>query len=233
MTGLAHAKGDFVFLIDVDLEEEPELLGRFWKEMQSQKGSDVVYGVQAKRKGGIFEKLSGALFYKLHNFFSDVKVPSNLITARLFTYKAKNMIIAYKERELCLGCIYHDIGLVQVPIFVTKHSHSKTTYSLSRKISIMLNAIVSFSNKPLIYIFNIGLLITCCSSIYVLNLIFQKLYYDIPVDGWASVMVSIWFFGGLIILFIGIIGVYLAKIFSEVKARPYTLIKQIYESKEN
>ena len=73
MTGLSHAQGDFVFLIDVDLEERPELLSEFWHELQNDEGLDLVYGVQEKRKGRLFERVSGYFYYKLINHLSDIK----------------------------------------------------------------------------------------------------------------------------------------------------------------
>lgn len=228
MTGLAHTKGEFIFLIDSDLEEEPEFLSKFWEKMQNSNDVDVVYGVQETRKGNWFEQWSGKLFYMIYNFLSNIKVPKNLITARLFTEKAVKMIIAYQERELCLGCIFHDIGLTQVEVKIKKYSHSASTYTLRRKISLMINSIVSFSNKPLWYVFALGLLITSISGIIILKLLFSKLFQDVTINGWTSVMISIWFFGGLIILVLGIIGIYLSKIFIEVKQRPYTMIKNIY-----
>lgn len=231
MTGLSHAKGDYIFLIDSDLEEVPELLGEFWAQMDDKDDVDVVYGIQKTRKGNWFEKVSGSLFYKFYNFLSDVKVPKNLVTARLFTKKAKNKIVSYEERELCLGCIYHDIGFNQKGIYIKKLDHSPTTYTFSKKLTLMLNSIVSFSSKPLIYIFALGLGITIISTIMILKMIFDKLILNAIVDGWTSVMVSIWFFGGLIILVLGIIGIYLSKIFIEVKKRPYSIVKNIYDKK--
>ncbi|MCH7501573.1 MAG: glycosyltransferase family 2 protein, partial [Nitrospinae bacterium] len=77
MTGLQHARGEYVFLIDSDLEEPPETLKRFWDEMQKARDLDVVFGVQEKRKGGLFERVSGAVFYKIINWFGDVKIPEN------------------------------------------------------------------------------------------------------------------------------------------------------------
>lgn len=152
MTGLSHAKGEFVFLIDSDLEEEPELLGKFWEELLKEKELDVVFGVQESRKGGWFERWSGKIFIKLFNILSDVKIPKNFITARIFTKKAKESLLSYNERELCLGCMYYDIGFNQKEVVVTKLSHSPTTYTFSKKINVMFNSIVSFSSKPLIYI---------------------------------------------------------------------------------
>ena len=93
----------------------------------------------------------------------------------------------------------------------------------------MINSIVSFSNKPLVFILNAGFLITLFSVIYILKLLIDRLFYNIGIDGWTSVVVSIWFFGGLIIFMLGILGLYISKIFIEVKQRPYTIIKKIYE----
>src|SRR5262249_22005503 len=82
MTGLAHARGSLVFLIDSDLEEEPELLGKFYNEIHNS-GADVVYGVQRTRKGGFFERISGSIFYRIFNWLSIYPIPQNLITVRL------------------------------------------------------------------------------------------------------------------------------------------------------
>lgn len=232
MTGLSHAKGEFIFLIDVDLEEEPELLGKFWGVLQDSEDIDVVYGVQESRKGGWFERWSGEIFYSVYNFLSDVKIPKNLITARIFTKKAKDTIISYNERELCLGCIYHDIGFNQLEVKIKKLDISPTTYTFRKKVSLMLNSIISFSNKPLNLILNIGLFITIISFSYIVMLLFMKLFFDTVISGWTSIIVSIWFFGGLIVLFLGILGMYISKIFIEVKNRPYSIVKNLYKSED-
>jgi len=229
MTGLRFAKGDYVFLIDSDLEEEPELLGKFWEEMQKDENVDVVYGVQEKRKGNWFERWSGEMFYKIYNKLNDIKIPANMITARLMKKKYVKELIKHKEREICFGCLLFNTGFNQKAIKVKKLSISPTTYSLSKKISLMFTSIISFSNKPLMIIFYMGLFILLTSTLYIFKLIFNKIVYNIGIDGWTSVMVSIWFFGGLIIFFLGIIGIYLSKVFIETKDRPYTIIKNFYK----
>lgn len=228
MTGLSHARGEFVFLIDSDLEEEPELLGKFWKELQKEKDIDVVYGVQESRKGGWFEKYSGGLFWKLINFMSPIKIPSNMITARLMTNKYNQSLITYKESEIFIGGIWAHAGFKQKEIEVKKGSQSETTYTLKRKLELFINSITSFSSKPLIYIFYIGLITTFFSTIYILKLVVNKLFFGLAFEGWTSLIVSVWFFGGLIILLLGIIGIYLSKIFIEVKQRPYTIVRNIF-----
>lgn len=231
MTGLAHAKGDRVFLIDVDLEEEPELLGNFWKELHKETDLDVVYGVQESRKGSWFEKFSGGLFWKIINFMSTVDIPYNLITARLMTKKYNASLCQYKEVEVFIAGIWADVGYKQKGINVKKNSHSISTYTLKKKISIAITSITSFSSKPLLYIFYTGLIITIISIFFILQLVYNKFIYNTAFEGWTSLIISIWFFGGLIILLLGVIGIYLSKIFIEVKKRPSAIIKKIFEEK--
>jgi putative glycosyltransferase len=231
MTGLTHANGDFVFLIDSDLEEEPELLSRFWEELQKNDNLDVVYGIQESRKGGWFERLSGELFWKIINFMSTIQIPPNILTARLMTKKYTHSLIQYKESEIFIGGIWAHTGYKQLGIEVKKSSHSETTYTFRKKIELLANSITSFSSKPLVYIFYIGLITTCISFAFILKLIYNKLFLGYAFEGWTSLIVSVWFFGGLTILLLGIIGIYLSKIFIEVKQRPYTIIKNIFEEK--
>ena len=105
---------------------------------------------------------------------------------------------------------------------------SRTTYSLSKKIEHVTNSITSFSEVPLKLIFYMGLTILAGSLAYASYLIFNRLVLSQAVDGWASVMVSIWLLGGMTLSFIGIIGIYLAKIFTETKQRPNTITRKIY-----
>lgn len=229
MTGLAHAEGEYIFLIDCDLEEEPELLGRFWVELQSNNDLDVVYGVQETRKGGWFERWSGSLFWKILNYLSEIKIPSNILTSRLMTKKYLKALNEYHESELFLGGLFYHNGFKQKEIIIMKHSNNESSYTLKKKLSLLVNSITSFSNKPLVYIFKFGSLITLISSFYIIKILIDKFFYKIPISGWASLIVSIWFFGGLIILFLGIIGIYLSKIFIETKRRPYSIIRNYYK----
>lgn len=229
MTGLSHAKGEFVFLIDSDLEEEPELLGKFWEELHKEKELDVVYGVQESRKGGWFEKYSGEMFYSAFNFFSGVKIPKNFLTVRLMTQQYILNLISFQEKEVVFSILTVLTGFKTKELVVKKLGHSPTTYSILSKIKLLFKIITASSSKPLWLAFNFGLLVTASSIVYIFYLIYRKIYHNIVIDGWTSVMVLTSFFGGLIIFFLGIIGIYLAEIFIEVKNRPFTIIKKIYE----
>jgi len=230
MTGLANAKGEFVFLIDCDLEEEPELLTEFWEKLHHEKDVDVIYGVQDSRKGGIFEKLSGKLFYKIFNFFSGIEIPNNFLTIRLMNRNYVRQLIRFEEKEVVFSILTVLNGFNSMKTVVKKLSHSPSSYTLIAKFGLLFNVITASSAKPLWLAFNVGLSITIGSLGYIIYLVFRKLFFNVGVDGWTSVMVSISFFGGMIILFLGVIGIYLAKIFIEVKNRPYTIIKKTYEN---
>ncbi len=229
MTGLMHAQGEYVFLIDSDLEEEPEWLIPFFKQMDTEK-CDVVYGIQKKRKGGFFERISGEWFYRIFRLLTDINLPSNLIITRLMTRQYVHALLQHEEREVFIPGLWHITGFQQHPQYVKKHNSSETTYTLRRKIALFVNAITSFSNTPLISIFYVGVFILVFAGIYTGCLIINRLLFHTILNGWTSIMASVWLLGGLIISFIGIIGIYLSKVFSEIKRRPYTIVRQIYKS---
>lgn len=227
MTGLSYTSGDLIFLIDCDLEEEPELLQIFYSRL-AEENCDVVFGVQKSRKGNIFEKWTGEIFYRIINYLSEIEMPRNIITARLMSRRYVDSLLKFKEQEIFLAGIWYITGFNQIAVEVVKHSTSKTTYKLKNKVAMVINAVTSFSNKPLLLIFNLGMTITIISFFYILYLIVRKVFYAQSLEGWTSLIVSVWFIGGLIISFIGIVGIYLSKIFIETKSRPYTIIREIY-----
>jgi putative glycosyltransferase len=231
MTGLAQAKGEQVFLIDSDLEEEPEWLLGFSKQM-ARECCDVVYGVQEHRKGGIFERWSALWFWRLFNTLTGLDIPTNLATARLMSRRYVDALLSHEEREVFIGGLWYITGFEQQPHTIKKHSTSETTYTFRRKMSLLVNSVTSFSNVPLVGIFYIGVIIFLMAGIVTVYLLFNWVFLAKPFNGWTSVMVSIWLLGGLVISFIGVVGIYLSKIFSETKRRPYTIVRHIYGRKD-
>ena len=227
-TGLSHASGDYIFLIEADLEELPEWLNDFYEVLNDDDSLDVVYGLQTERKGGLVERVSGDLFYWVFNLFSQVKIPPNHITVRLMSHRYVQAFIAHKERDLFVGGMYELAGFDQKPHIVSKLSHSKTTYNLGRKLNLLVNAIVSFSALPLWLIFWIGIFVSF-SAFGMITWVIVKSVAGNPQPGWSSLIASIWAVGGLIMASVGTIGIYLKKIMAEIKAQPYTIIKHVYE----
>lgn len=229
MTGLSHTCGELVFLIDCDLEEDPELLETFHQKLKATK-AEVVFGVQQNRKGGLFERVSGGIFFKLFNLLSNDPIPANIITARLMTRRYVRALVQHRERETLIAGLLTLTGFDQVPVQVTKHLKASSTYNLRRKVSQFVNAITSFSSKPLVMIFYLGSAILLLSSTAALVLIIRKLLFGELLLGWPSLIISIWMLGGLTIFCLGVIGIYLSKMFIEVKQRPYTIVREVYGS---
>jgi putative glycosyltransferase len=227
MTGLKHARGELVFLIDCDLEEAPELLESFHAEMQ-RAPSDVVYGQQESRRGGIFERFSGACFYWILNLLSAYPLPSNVLTARLMTRRYVQSLIRHRDQEVFILGLWSITGFEQRAVKAEKASHSRSTYTLARKLALTVNAVTSFSNKPLVYIAYLGLSISLVAILCAIYLAIRRIFFGDYLVGWPSLIVSIWLLGGLTILCLGVIAIYLSKIFTETKRRPYTIVRQIH-----
>ncbi|MGG1944399.1 glycosyltransferase family 2 protein [Trinickia sp. NRRL B-1857] len=227
MTGLAHATGERIYLIDSDLEESPEWLETF-ERILTERDCDVVYGVQEQRKGGWFERVSGQWFWSLFNALTDMSLPANIVTARLMTRRYVDALVQHKEREVFMAGLWHITGFTQIAATVHKLSNATSTYTFRKKLSLLINSITAFSNTPLIGIFYLGVGISLLAAVYIVWLLVFWLFLNRPPTGWTSVMASIWLLGGLIMSSIGVIGIYLSKIFSEAKQRPYTIVRQIY-----
>lgn len=227
LAGLEQSRGDFIFLLDSDLEEQPEWLSEFDQQMQQQH-NDMVFGVQQTRKGGWFERVSGNLFYRLMDLLSDYDLPKNLVTARLMTRRYVDALLRHRERELSIGGLHALTGFSQSQRTISKLGGSESTYTLKRKIAILVNTITSFSNKPLVGIFYIGATIFTLASLFTGYLVLNWLLMASPPSGWTSVIASIWLLGGLIISLIGIIAIYLSKIFIESKQRPRHIVRAVH-----
>jgi putative glycosyltransferase len=228
MTGLAYARGNLVFLIDSDLEEDPELLGTFAETLRTE-NADVVYGVQRQRRGGAIERWSGWMFFKLFNLMSDVPIPENLVTVRLMTRRYVAALTAHTERETTIAGLWAIAGFAQVPVVIDKHVRSTTTYSFGHKVDVLVNSITSFSSRPLVLIFYLGVAIGALSSAAAAYLVVRRVFFGVLLPGWPSLIVSVWLLGGLMLASIGIVGIYLSKIFIETKQRPYTIVREVYE----
>jgi len=227
LAGLTYAKGNEVFLIDTDLEEAPEWLLDFASILDAEP-ADVVYGVQETRKGRWFERWSGEVYYTLFNYLTNIDHPRNIVTARLMSRRYVDALLQFREREMVISCLWVIAGFKQVSCVVKKLSNRSTTYTIAKRFKHAVNSIVSFSDVPLRMIFYTGFAIFAVALLYVGNLVFHRLVLSTIPDGWTSVVASVWLLGGMIIMFLGLIGIYLSKVFSETKKRPSFIVREIY-----
>lgn len=228
MTGLEMAQGDFVFLIDIDLEEEPEWLPQFWRVLHDDR-VDVVFGFQTTRKGNLLERLGGAFNWWVITRLSSYPIPQNLVTARLMTRQYVRSLLLHREHKTAIGGLWAITGYRQRGLPVTKRSRGDSSYSLGSRIAMGFEGITSFSEKPLMLVFMLGVVIFAVAMLGALYLTYLRLTGGL-LSGWASVMVSIWMLGGLTIASVGILGLYIARIFVETKQRPYSIIRAVHGS---
>ncbi len=226
MTGLEHASGDLMFLIDVDLEEPPELLGSFFSVLRDE-DLDVVFGFQKARKGRWVERVGGQLGWTFINFFLPIKVPLNHSTVRLMTRDYVNALVQHKEHKTAIGGLWVITGFKQKGVEFEKLFNGQTSYSFSRRLIALLDSVTSFSELPLFLIFYTGCVVIVLSMMTGVYLIITHLKGHTP-PGWASIVVSMSFFGGLTVFSIGVVGLYVSRIFIETKGRPYTIIRRIH-----
>jgi putative glycosyltransferase len=231
LAGIAQARGRRVFILDVDLEERPEWLPGFAAQMDAS-GADVVYGTNDVRKGPILRRVLGGLFWRLFNALSEIQVPQNPCTARLMTRSYVDALLQVPDRNLFLAGTYAWLGFRQEPRPVEKgRRRGKSSYSPHRLVTLLLEAITSFSSYPLRLIFGIGLLIATVALAAGAGLVAYKLARPGSISlGWPSIMVSVWFLGGVIIAFLGVIGIYISKVFYEAKGRPRYVVRAVHRA---
>jgi putative glycosyltransferase len=228
MTGLEYAKGELVFLIDVDLEEPPELLTRFHEEMK-QGNWDVIYGVQRERTGGVIKRLGGKVGWWLIQLLVPVRIPRNLATVRLMSSAYVAQLIRHKEHMTAIGGLWVLTGFRQYGLLFDKISRGGSSYTFVRRYAALLDSITSFSPTPLYGILFLGLSILVLSLLTTIALTIRSLGGNTPA-GWISVMVSVWVLGGLTLFSIGLVGLYISRIFIETKNRPYVIIRNVFRA---
>jgi putative glycosyltransferase len=226
LAGLSEAKGDLIFLIDSDLEEDPAWIIQFTEKMRATK-ADVVFGQQKRRKGGMFENATGTIFYWVFNFLCETRIPANFVTARLMTRQYLDALLEYGERALFLGGTFVLTGFKQEPVPIIKKSRGTSTYSLYRRLKLVADALTSFSPRPLYLVFAFGLIIIFLSLTGLIYICFQAMFGSTLI-GWASVMVSVWLLGGLTLFSIGVVGTYVGKTLLETKQRPLFKVRCVY-----
>ncbi|GEP50369.1 putative glycosyltransferases [Flavobacterium noncentrifugens] len=227
--GLQQVTGERIFLIDNDLEVHPNVLLEFYRIMDEKPELDVVYGFQEQRKGGFIENFSGKIFWKVINYISEVKIPANILTERLMTRNYVESLLTLKDANLFLGGMLHWVGFNQQGVAVKKGlRQGQSTYSLKMRMQLMVQAVTSFSGKPLEFLFYFGLLVSMFSFLFVIYLVLIKIIYNNEVQlGWTSIIAINVMILGIVSTFLGLIGIYIFKIFKQVQGRPNYIIKKI------
>jgi putative glycosyltransferase len=227
MTGLDHARGELCFLIDSDLEEDPALLGVFLDKMQST-DCDVAYGFQESRKGAMLESTGGKIAWYWINKLYSINIPVNQCTLRLMRREYVDALRLHRESNTVIGGLWVITGFRQVGVPIVKSHRRESSYSPLLRLATLINGITSFSTVPLNLMVVFGMIVSFVSFAIGIFVILEKLVYN-SAAGWASLIVSIWFMGGIIVFCLGVIGIYISRIFVETKNRPYVIVRRIHQ----
>jgi len=227
--GMQECKGDVAIIIDADLQDPPEVIPEMLK-IYYEKKCNVVYGVREARKGESFFKLITAkLFYRTLNYLSDVSFPVDTGDFRLVDRKVINAFNKLHEKNKYIRGLISWIGFDQHPVYYKREARfaGETKYPLRKMIRFASIGLFYFSKKPLKLATSIGFLSIIVGLIYVLMIIFSKIFgYGNIVSGWSSMVIIIIFFGGVQLLTIGVLGQYIGSLFDEVKNRPEYIISE-------
>lgn len=226
LAGLTYARGERVFLIDCDLEVSPGELPRMLETMRDTH-ADVVYGVQESRKGGVVERFGGSLFWRLFNRLSDTKVPENVLTERLMTRRYVDALLGLGDRNIFLAGMMYWTGFTQVAVPIAKRQREgRSTYNFARRFGLLVEAVTSFSALPLRLTLGTGLVFTLLSALFAIALVVRKvLYPETVLIGFTSLMIVILAVGGVIITLMGVLGLYVSKLFVQAQGRPPFIVR--------
>lgn len=225
LSGIIKSDGDYSFVIDIDLEESPELIEEFYNKIINS-DFDIIYGIRKDiTRKGFIQKIFRKIFWTVFRMISDCTLKNNISNVRIFNKNFCNALKKHQERGWIMSTMTQICGFKQGQIVIDRIYKGNSSYTNLSKLKFLFSHILNYSNKPLYAVTYVGLFISAISFGFGLYFIIKKLLFNISVDGWTSIMVSIWLLGGIIILFLGIIGIYIANIFVDVKNRPLFLIK--------
>jgi len=225
--GLDAAQGEAVVIIDADLQDPPEVIPQLFQKYVE--GYDVVYAVRSKRKGeGFLKKLTAKMFYRLLRFLTGFPIPVDVGDFRLMSRRSVQVFKSLRERHRFVRGMVSWLGFRQIGVeYERDPRHSGVTkYSMGKMIRLALDGITSFSNVPLQFAAHLGFWISGIALIYILYILGMKIFTDKPIIGWASTMTAIFFFGGVQLITLGVIGEYVGRISDEVKQRPIYIIEE-------
>jgi len=225
--GIDLVAGDYVAVIDADLQDPPELIADMYRMALT--GFDVVYGKRRSRAGEtVFKKATAATFYRLLNYMCEIDIPSDTGDFRLMSRKVVESFKQLRERHRFVRGMVPWLGYRATPLEYDRAERfaGETKYPFRKMMAFAINAILSFSSKPLTMAIHFGLLTIFAGLVGGAYMLYLKLFTHTLVPGLTAVLLSIVLFSGVQILLIGVIGEYIARIFEEIKDRPLYLINE-------
>jgi len=224
--GLDQVRGDWVIIMDCDLQDKPEDITRLIEK--AREGYDVVIARNIIRRHSWLIQVTAKAFYKSFSWISGYTYEDGVRSFRLMSRDAADALTAMREQMRSIGPLGIWIGFstAYIDIELEQRYFGTSSYSIRRLMSLAFNNIVAFSDRPLRISISVGFVMAICAFAYGLYTVIRAIYFEIPVPGWSSLIASLYFIGGLILANLGVVGVYIGKTFDEAKGRPLYLISR-------
>lgn len=224
--GLDYVQGDWTVVMDCDLQDQPEEIPKLYDK--AQEGYEQVVAVREHRKDNFFIRLTSKLFYYVFNYLSDKTLDNRVANFGIYSRKVIDSVRRYKEKDRSFGLLVTLVGFKRSKVKV-KHglrSIGQSSYDFKKRLNLAIDHILSHSNKPLLLVVKIGFIFSFLAALYTIWLVTRYFIWSDIVEGWTSVMVSLFFLSGLIVSVIGMVGIYIGKIYNEVKERPLYIVDE-------
>ena len=222
--GLEFASGDYIVVMDGDLQDQPEEILNLYNKIEE--GYDIVFAKRRNRQDHFFKKLGSKFFYKILSYLTNTEQNSEIANFGIYDRKVIDSIIQMNDSVKYFPTMVRWVGFKKSSIYVahSERPEGNSSYNFKSLLNLAFNVILSFSNKPLRLTVKLGLIISSVSFLSVLFFLYKFFIGDIEVLGYTSLIISIWLLSGVIITFLGMVGLYIGKIFDQVKGRPNYII---------
>jgi len=224
--GLNLCRGDWVVVMDCDLQDRPEEIPRLYA--RAQEGYDIVLARRGKRQDPLLKRFTSWLFYRVFSYLADMEYDGESGNFRIVSRKVVLSFRRFHEQLRFFGGLVQWMGFPTASIEIRhdERSEGKSTYTYAKLWKLATETIIAYSDKPLRLTIRLGFMMAFLSFCYGAYILGHAFLYGSPVPGWNSLMVSLYFIGGIIISILGIIGIYLGKTFDESKKRPLYIIRR-------
>jgi len=223
--GLEHQNGKWIVVMDGDLQDKPEEIIKLYNK--AQQGYDIVFAKRVKRQDNWLKKKSSYFFYQVFGYLTDTKYDNSVANFGIYSHATITAVLSMNDKIKVFPILIQWVGFNKTSIEVEhlKRNIGSSSYSYKKLFALAFDIIMSYSNKPLKLTINIGLIISIISFLVGFSYLIKSLRGDILISGYASLIISIWFLSGVIIFFIGILGIYIGQLFDISKNRPIYIIK--------
>ena len=228
--GLHYADGEWVVVMDCDLQDKPEEIVKLYNK--AQEGYDVVFSRRAARKDPLFKRLSSKVFCWLYGHFVagaiDNSISNFSISRRMVMDNYKRM--GDQNRAFLLFIKWMGFKSTAVAVDHAERASGKSSYTMRKRLRFALEIVTTQSNKPLVLSIKVGFTVSLIAFLCAVYMIIRYLFYDMSVAGWTSTIVSIYFVGGIILAQLGILGLYIGFVFDQTKGRPIFIVRELIEN---